>query len=137
MYLKKQKLPFSIPPPPYKCLRNIWMVPGQDIFQKQACNINNIYITTHSKQDRKHIEKVIYYLFWDYCWSGFYAATCLLDCLTVGMLVFYDSGANFWLLKFVFSKKATKFEKNLHHRFDTYYILSNRRWRFRQFLRPS
>ena len=24
------------------------------------------------------------------------------------------------LLKFVFSKKATKFEKNIHHRFDTY-----------------
>ena len=75
------------------------MVPGQDIFQKQACNINNIYITTHSKQDRKHIEKVIYYLFWDYCWSGFYAATYHLDCLTVGLLGFYESGANFWLSK--------------------------------------
>ena len=51
------------------------MVPGQDIFQKQACNINNRYITTHSKQDRKHIEKVIYYLFWDYCSNVFYSAT--------------------------------------------------------------
>ena len=27
--------------------------------------------------------------------------------------------------------------RNLHHRFDTYYKMSNRRWRFRQFLWPS
>ena len=40
------------------------------------------------------------------------------------------------LLKFVFSKKA-KNTRNLHRRFDTYYILSNRQWRFCQFLWPS
>ena len=26
------------------------------------------------------------------------------------------------LVKFVFSKKATKIEKNLHHQFETYYL---------------
>ena len=41
-----------------------------------------------------------------------------------------------YVVKLVFYKKATKIEKNLCRRFDTYYIMSNRRWRFRQFLRP-
>ena len=30
------------------------------------------------------------------------------------------------VMKFMFSKKATKIEKNLHRRFDTYYIMSKR-----------
>ena len=38
-------------------------------------------------------------------------------------------------LKFTFSKKASKI-KNLHRRFDIYYIASNRRWRLHQFLWP-
>ena len=40
-------------------------------------------------------------------------------------------------IKFVFSEKATKDWWNLHHLFNTYYKMSNWRWRFRQFLWPS
>ena len=40
-------------------------------------------------------------------------------------------------IKLIFSEKATKNWRNLHRRFDTYYITSNRRWRFRQSLWPS
>ena len=33
--------------------------------------------------------------------------------------------SEFEILKFVFSKKATKNRQNLHRRFDNYYIMSN------------
>ena len=45
--------------------------------------------------------------------------------------------SEFEILKFVFSKKATKNRQNLHRRFDNYYIMSNWWQRFRQFLWPS